>query len=78
MQREEPYLVLTCTEPSRDPLATDRRSHRWNPLAYVADDPAMRVDHLQRIAAMLFEDVEGTLPIVTVGFDVDRLIEGAR
>lgn len=43
-----------------NPLAVDKRSHRWNPLAYVSDDPAMRVDHLQRIAAMLFEDVEGT------------------
>ena len=39
-----------------NPFAADRRSHRWNPLSYVADDPAMRVSDLQAIAAMLYPD----------------------
>jgi len=48
-----------------NPLAADKRTHRWNPLAYVSDDPSFRVDHLQRIAAMLFESKEGTDEIWT-------------
>lgn len=39
-----------------NPFAEDRRSHRWNPLAYVAADPAFRVSDLQAIAAMLYPD----------------------
>jgi len=48
-----------------NPLAADRHTHRWNPLAYVSDDPIFRVDHLQRIASMLFESRDGTEEIWT-------------
>ena len=41
-----------------NPFAEDRRSHRWNPMSYVASDPAMRVSDLQAIAAMLYPDGE--------------------
>lgn len=39
-----------------NPFAQDRRSHRWNPLSYVATDPAFRVSDLMSIAAMLYPD----------------------
>jgi type IV secretion system protein VirD4 len=39
-----------------NPFAEDRRTHRWNPLSYVADDPAFRVSDLMGIAAMLYLD----------------------
>ncbi|WP_243412365.1 type IV secretory system conjugative DNA transfer family protein [Cognatiluteimonas telluris] len=39
-----------------NPFADDGRSHRWNPLRYVADDPARRVGDLMAIAAMLYPD----------------------
>lgn len=39
-----------------NPFAQDRRSHRWNPLSYVALDPAFRVSDLMAIAAMLYPD----------------------
>lgn len=39
-----------------NPFAEDRRSHRWNPLSYVSDDPAFRVSDLLAIAAMLYPD----------------------
>jgi len=39
-----------------NPFAEDRRSHRWNPLSYVSDDPAFRVSELMSIAAMLYPD----------------------
>ena len=39
-----------------NPFAEDRRTHRWNPLTYVSDDPAFRVSDLQAIAAMLYPD----------------------
>ena len=39
-----------------NPFAEDRRSHRWNPLTYVSDDPAFRVSDLMSIAAMLYPD----------------------
>lgn len=39
-----------------NPFAEDRRTHRWNPLHYVATDPAFRVSDLQAIAAMLYPD----------------------
>lgn len=39
-----------------NPFAEDRRSHRWNPLSYVSDDPAFRVSDLMSIAAMLYPD----------------------
>ncbi len=39
-----------------NPFAEDRRTHRWNPLSYVSDDPAFRVSELMSIAAMLYPD----------------------
>ncbi len=39
-----------------NPFAEDGRTHRWNPLAYVSQDPALRVSDLQAIAAMLYPD----------------------
>lgn len=39
-----------------NPFAEDRRTHRWNPLRYVSDDPAFRVSDLMSIAAMLYPD----------------------
>ncbi len=39
-----------------NPFAEDRRSHRWNPLTYVSDDPAFRVSDLMSIGAMLYPD----------------------
>jgi len=47
-QGQEVYLF--------NPFAEDRRTHRWNPLRYVADDPAFRVSDLMAIAAMLYPD----------------------
>lgn len=41
-----------------NPFAEDRRTHRWNPLAYVSDDAAFRVSDLQAIAAMLYPAVQ--------------------
>lgn len=39
-----------------NPFAEDRRTHRWNPMTYVSNDPAFRVSDLQSIAAMLYPD----------------------
>src|SRR3546814_2951852 len=39
-----------------NPFAEDRRTHRWNPLTYVSEDPAFRVSDLMSIAAMLYPD----------------------
>lgn len=48
-----------------DPASTERRTHRWNPLAYVRDDPGLRVDDVQKIGNIIFPDVAGTDPIWT-------------
>ncbi|RMH87553.1 type IV secretory system conjugative DNA transfer family protein [Lysobacter pythonis] len=39
-----------------NPFAEDRRTHRWNPLSYVSDDPDFRISELMSIAAMLYPD----------------------
>jgi type IV secretion system protein VirD4 len=39
-----------------NPFAEDRRTHRWNPLTYIASDPAFRISDIQAIAAMLYPD----------------------
>ncbi len=39
-----------------NPFAEDRRTHRWNPLTYVSNDPAFRISDLMSIAAMLYPD----------------------
>ena len=43
-----------------NPAATDYRSHRYNPLSYISDDPNFRIDDIQKIANMLFPDQPGT------------------
>ena len=48
-----------------NPVDTDGRTHRYNPLSYVSDDPGMRIDDLQKIANMLSPDMPGTDPIWT-------------
>ncbi len=39
-----------------NPFAEDRRTHRWNPLSYVSNDPAFRISDIQAVAAMLYPD----------------------
>lgn len=39
-----------------NPFAEDKRTHRWNPLSYVSNDPAFRISDIQAIAAMLYPD----------------------
>jgi type IV secretion system protein VirD4 len=48
-----------------DPASPQRLTHRWNPLAYVREDPALRVDDIQKIAHILFPDIAGSDPIWT-------------
>jgi type IV secretion system protein VirD4 len=44
-----------------NPAATDGRSHRYNPLAYIERiHPGIRMDDVQKIANMLFPDRDGT------------------
>jgi len=44
-----------------NPAAADGRSHRYNPLAYIErSNLGKRMDDVQKIAAMLFPDKEGT------------------
>lgn len=46
-----------------NPLDPKRLTHRWNPLAYVDEDPNLRVDDVQAIGQILFPDIDGTDPI---------------
>ena len=46
-----------------DPANPEGRTHRWNPLTYVRDTVALRVDDIQKIGALLFPDVDGVDPI---------------
>lgn len=48
-----------------NPAAADYRTHRYNPLAYISEDPNFRIDDVQKIANMLFPDQPGTDPIWT-------------
>jgi len=41
----------------------DYRSHRWNPLFYITDDPNFRIDDIQKIGNMLFPKIENEAPI---------------
>ena len=45
-----------------DPFAADGCTARWNPLHYVSDNPYLRIDDIQRIAAMLCVEVPGADP----------------
>ena len=46
-----------------DPGSPHRRTHRWNPLAYVRADHALRVDDIQKIGHMLFPDIANVDPL---------------
>jgi type IV secretion system protein VirD4 len=46
-----------------DPGSPQRRTHRWNPLAYVRVDYALRVDDIQKIGHMLFPDIPNVDPM---------------
>lgn len=43
-----------------NPAATDYRTHRYNPLSYISEDPNFRIDDVQKIGNMLFPDQPGT------------------
>lgn len=43
-----------------NPAAVDYRTHRYNPLSYISDDPNFRIDDVQKIANMIFPDQPGT------------------
>jgi type IV secretion system protein VirD4 len=45
-----------------DPFSESRNTARWNPLGYIPDDPALRINGLQRIADMLYQDSPGVDP----------------
>lgn len=45
-----------------DPFSPEGRTARWNPLHYVSDNPHLRIDDIQRIAAMLCVEVPGSDP----------------
>ncbi len=45
-----------------DPFSADGRTARWNPFTYVAEHPFLRIDDVQRIATMLYQEVPGTDP----------------
>jgi type IV secretion system protein VirD4 len=43
-----------------NPAAADYRTHRYNPLSYINEDPNFRIDDIQKIGNMLFPDHPGT------------------
>ena len=43
-----------------NPAAVDYRTHRYNPLSYINENPSFRIDDIQKIANMLFPDQPGT------------------
>jgi type IV secretion system protein VirD4 len=45
-----------------DPFSETRNTARWNPLGYIPDDAALRVNGLQRIADMLYQESPGVDP----------------
>lgn len=46
-----------------NPEARDYRSHRWNPLHYISEDPHFRITDIQAIANMIFPDNDREAPI---------------
>ena len=42
------------------PFSPDGRTHRWNPLRYIPEEPAQRVGELRQIAHMLYPDGDGS------------------
>lgn len=51
----ECFLVNFATE--------NYKSHRWNPLFYISDDPAFRINDIQKIGGMLFPKIKNEAPI---------------
>jgi type IV secretion system protein VirD4 len=43
-----------------NPAAVDYRTHRYNPLSYISEDPNFRINDIQKIGNMLFPDQPGT------------------
>ena len=48
-----------------DPFSEQRNTARWNPLGYIPEDPALRINGLQRIADMLYQENPGVDPFWT-------------
>lgn len=48
-----------------NPGTADGRTHRYNPLGYISEEPGKRIDDVQKIANMIFPDLQGTDPIWT-------------
>lgn len=48
-----------------DPFSETRNTARWNPLGYISEDPALRINGLQRIADMLYQEAPGVDPFWT-------------
>jgi type IV secretion system protein VirD4 len=47
------------------PFSETRNTARWNPLGYIPDDAALRINGLQRIADMLYQESPGVDPFWT-------------
>ena len=45
-----------------DPFSADGRTARWNPFPYVAEHAFLRIDDVQRIATMLYQETAGADP----------------
>jgi type IV secretion system protein VirD4 len=43
-----------------NPASSQYKTHRYNPLAYINEDPYFRIDDIQKIGNMLFPDMPGT------------------
>jgi type IV secretion system protein VirD4 len=48
-----------------DPFSESRNTARWNPLGYIPDDPVLRINGLQRISDMLYQESPGVDPFWT-------------
>lgn len=46
-----------------NPEARDYRTHRWNPLHYISDNPHFRITDIQAIANMIFPENDREAPI---------------
>lgn len=47
------------------PTSPERKTHRYNCLGYISDDPALRIDDIQKIGTYFYPDVPNTDPIWT-------------
>ncbi len=41
----------------------NHKSHCWNPLYYISDDPSFRINDIQKIAQMLFPNIDNESPV---------------